>query len=270
MTATYALNAEHNGIEITFAEKPYEIIRDEMKNLGFRWHNGKKMWYAKQTAERLELAERLANPADLSGEIAAPTAEPTAAPLEIPSTEFVDGGGLYDGWQGGNRNKWSDERELKTLLAADFKKAGISASIRFNRGGYTTSMTVTMKITADDIRTPDEWQDDFDGIAQGWNVWMDENGNRQEIFGERYYSLPIEEQERLYDEIQAGTYRLLIENLISGSHHRRCDLEILTAAALEKYDLLRAIVDSYNRDCSNSMIDYFDRSIYDSFRFKLV
>ena len=76
----------------------------------------------------------------------------------IPEATFVDGGGLYDGWKGGNRSKWHSEKELKACLLEDFKKAGIKASVRFNRAGWLTSITVTMKIRADEILSYDEFK----------------------------------------------------------------------------------------------------------------
>lgn len=73
--------------------------------------------------------------------------------LNIPPVERVDGGGYYDGWKGGNAGTWHSDKELKAFLLADFKKAGIKASVRFNRAGYLTSITVTIKITANDVKT---------------------------------------------------------------------------------------------------------------------
>ena len=55
--ANYRLNEEKHGVEIIFDAKPAEEIRNKMKAAGFRW--GKGYWYAKQTAERLALAEEL-------------------------------------------------------------------------------------------------------------------------------------------------------------------------------------------------------------------
>lgn len=57
---TYRINEEFNGIEITFESKPAEDIRSTLKENGFRWHKAKGLWYAKQNAERLQLAEILA------------------------------------------------------------------------------------------------------------------------------------------------------------------------------------------------------------------
>lgn len=60
---TMTLNSQFNGIELTFAGKPAEEIREAMKAAGFRWHRQKKLWYAKQTAERVALAEKLSGQA---------------------------------------------------------------------------------------------------------------------------------------------------------------------------------------------------------------
>lgn len=42
---TIAANAEFKSIEITFDGKPSEAIRTALKELRFRWHNVKKVWY---------------------------------------------------------------------------------------------------------------------------------------------------------------------------------------------------------------------------------
>jgi hypothetical protein len=53
---TIIKNQELNGIELYFESKPNQNIIDELKNNGFRWHNVKKCWYAKQTEKTLKLA----------------------------------------------------------------------------------------------------------------------------------------------------------------------------------------------------------------------
>lgn len=55
--ATLTINKELNGIEINFDSKPAQAVIDTLKTNGFRWHNVKKLWYAKNTAERLAVAE---------------------------------------------------------------------------------------------------------------------------------------------------------------------------------------------------------------------
>ncbi|OAO82615.1 LPD29 domain-containing protein [Anoxybacillus flavithermus] len=75
--ATYTLNEELNGIEITFNTVPSEEVRNELKTNGFRWSKYKKVWYAKQTAERLEFAKMLAGEAKEQTEEVTELAEAT-------------------------------------------------------------------------------------------------------------------------------------------------------------------------------------------------
>ena len=59
--ATLNINTELNGIEIKFDSKPELAILTNLKESGFRWHNQKKIWYAKNTPERMELANSIAD-----------------------------------------------------------------------------------------------------------------------------------------------------------------------------------------------------------------
>ena len=56
---TLTLNKELNGIEIRFDCKPISSTLESLKKSGFRWHRQKKFWYAKQTPERIELAQAI-------------------------------------------------------------------------------------------------------------------------------------------------------------------------------------------------------------------
>lgn len=92
---TMTLNSQFNGIELTFAGKPAEEIREAMKAVGFRWHSQKKLWYAKQTADRMALAEKLA------GKPAAekPAADQAPAAAEPVSKYGIKAGDiLTDSW----------------------------------------------------------------------------------------------------------------------------------------------------------------------------
>jgi hypothetical protein len=59
MCATYSINTELNGIEISFDKKPTVDVLDSLKANGYRWHRVKKLWYARQTETRLELAKQI-------------------------------------------------------------------------------------------------------------------------------------------------------------------------------------------------------------------
>ena len=49
------LNNEKNGIEVRFDSKPNSEVLDVLKSNGFRWSNRQKMWYAKQSDDRMSL-----------------------------------------------------------------------------------------------------------------------------------------------------------------------------------------------------------------------
>lgn len=59
MSITFELNEQYNGIEIKFSDKPTAKVLTQLKKLGFRWHGLKKVWYAKQTDERIEFAKSI-------------------------------------------------------------------------------------------------------------------------------------------------------------------------------------------------------------------
>lgn len=58
-------NAEKNGIEITFATKPAQIVLDTLKNAGYRWHNVKKLWYAKANEKTENAAKSITDGANI-------------------------------------------------------------------------------------------------------------------------------------------------------------------------------------------------------------
>lgn len=54
-----ALNNELNGIELCFDKKPDESVLAKIRDNGFRWSIKKRIWYAKQTNERLAFVKTL-------------------------------------------------------------------------------------------------------------------------------------------------------------------------------------------------------------------
>lgn len=59
--ANVTFNNEKNGIEVRFDNKPDATVLEVLKNNGFRWSNKQKMWYAKQTPERMETVNGIAS-----------------------------------------------------------------------------------------------------------------------------------------------------------------------------------------------------------------
>ena len=68
ITVTMNQNTEANGIELSFTGKPSASVRETLKINGFRWHNVKSVWYAKETKERLTFAKSLCKAKDLTAD----------------------------------------------------------------------------------------------------------------------------------------------------------------------------------------------------------
>ena len=90
MAATLFLNNNLNGIELSFDTKPNADILNSIKSLGFRWHNQKKLWYAKQTEERLAKAKEIAG-----GNISATAKNAKSEPKEVVNKYGVKVGDLF-------------------------------------------------------------------------------------------------------------------------------------------------------------------------------
>lgn len=247
---TYAINQELNGIEITFDSKPAEAVRDELKNNGFRWHKAKKLWYAKNTPERLELAQRLTDSAPVTRQEAAAKESAAAWTVERMNevmegyTVTQTGEGLYSGWTGCNGQNLYGQ-ELKKAIIAELKKNGIKATARERSSCYHTAFTFTIKVPAEMIETAEAYADRLLHNGAAIPYWVyDENGNSVSRD-----DLPYEWEERaaILTAHARHTYRDRVE-------------------PVEDFKkMVKVIISSFNSDHSNSMIDYFDRGFYDQY-----
>lgn len=150
---TMAINNEFNGIELTFAEKPAEAIREAMKEAGFRWHRQKKLWYAKNTEARMALAKKLSGdqvPAD-SVPAAVPAA-PAAAPKEIVSKYGIKAGDILEGSWGYSMTLVELYKVTKIVSPCRVEIVEIGADlISADRGGGENLMPNPDKIIGEPI-----------------------------------------------------------------------------------------------------------------------
>jgi hypothetical protein len=136
MFATYDRNDEKNGIEISFTAKPDAATLEALKSAGFRWHRERRIWYAKQTAERLALAAQIAGgkaPEAAETKAAAPAAQMDRAAL---ASEFAKVWGDGTKMQKYCVGKVAAVAELDdgTLIVID--KQGIEKNFCFGESGY--------------------------------------------------------------------------------------------------------------------------------------
>jgi len=265
MTYEIKPNEQFKSLEIYFTEKPEAETRDALKALRFRWNPKKSCWYG--FADLATLSETLEN---VTGK------KPEENALLIPDAETVDDGDpLYSGWQGGNYTNWNTTKELKDQLKAAFKKCGLKVTIREDGGTYTTSLYFTWTISrSKDIVPFDDFckkygNDNAKMFPLSHMTYKNDDGKYESIFIDKYYKLAGEKPEEA-EKIKQGHLVYEYENQIKSGAGYRTPLEVLTEEAEKKRQLLKTIVSSFNRDCSNSMIDYFDRSFYDHYYFKVV
>lgn len=145
---TMAINSQFNGIELTFAGKPAEEIREAMKAAGFRWHKQKKLWYAKNTAERMALAQKL------SGQQAAPETAPApvAAGSEPVSKYGIKVGDILEGSFGYSMTLVELYKVTKIVSSCRVEIVEIGADlISADRGGGENLMPNPEKIIGEPI-----------------------------------------------------------------------------------------------------------------------
>ena len=243
MTATYNINQELNGIEISFGAKPEAATLDALKANGYRWHRAKKVWYAKQTAERLELAKAITD-----GQTATATARGNA------KVDTINLDGL------GENHPGYHSTDLTKAIREDLKQRGVSGcTVRAGRGGYTSSITVTIKATADDFASVEEMKKRYTFSRFTCNA--DRGFYDGENYVYNFYDLTDNEQQAEYDKY----IRYQGAKLDSiGKYHLddRADNWELSSAFYKKVCAIYKIANQWNYDKSDSMTDYFDVGYY--------
>lgn len=255
----YALNNELNGIEIYFDEKPEGLIRDSLKELGYRWNRKKLCWYAKQREDRLELAERLtAGRAEAARimkqeeENNKKTAIKTVEDLNKIAEGYTfeqTGEGRYAGWTGCNYSAMGTQERKKAMLA-ELKKHGIKATCRVpSRTGtpvYDFTVTVPENMKLSEEEYADKKTTSFSGCFSynGLNWFKDLSGTEYNY--KQFDDMEFEEVKRICREHWIRIYRE--ENVVEPSEQ------------FEKF--IETVIRSFNHDHSDLYTDYYDVAFY--------
>lgn len=136
MFATYDRNDEKNGIEISFTAKPDAATLEALKSSGFRWHSGRRIWYAKQTAERLALAAQIAGgkaPEAEEKKAASPAAKMERETLSAELSKVWCEGSKMHKWAVGHVAAMAVLND-GTIITVD--KQGIEKNFCFGESGY--------------------------------------------------------------------------------------------------------------------------------------
>lgn len=230
------INQELNGIELSFESKPEAATLDEIKKQGFRWNRNKRIWYAKQTADRLIFAESL-------GQIEE-TPEKTAGKINLEGLG-ADGKKYYGG------------AELTKAIREDLKRRGVKGcTVRVR---HHDAITVTVKASPADFTSLEEYQKRYSFSEFSCNVEC-----HGRYTGDSWcYSL-----EGLTDEEKNEKYNNFCRYEIEHRHdynnyHRERKLyPQYTTAFCEKLEAVYLIANQWNWNNSDYMTDYFDVGYY--------
>ncbi len=166
-----------------------------------------------------------------------------------------DGTDLYRGWTGANRKAGATDAEIKTAILTELKKNGIQATAR-QRGTYITALTFTVKVPKEFQVTETEYiEAEMKKRFNRRYFWMIPGGDT--IRNDELYNLPMDE----INAIKAYTFKREYQRAIENKDGETVKPEYIEA--------VKAIVKSFNADHTNSMIDYFDRAIYDGYKWKI-
>jgi len=246
--ATFAINQELNGIEISFEAKPEAATLEALKANGYRWHRSRRIWYAKQTAERLTLAESLTD-----GQTAArvPAKSAKVEAINLDNLGVKPDNFSYHG------------ADLAKLIREDLKRRGVKGvTVRSRYSGYTTAITVTVKATAADFVSIEEGTERFN--RSSFTIDLD----RGIYTGGRY--LYCAEWEKMTEEEQTATHRGYIAECIDRltsvqfgySWASRAHYWEFTSIFWDKLTAIYKIANQWNYCNDDIMTDYFDRGYY--------
>lgn len=242
----FAINKEFNGIEITFDSKPAAETLEALKASGYRWHRAKKVWYAKQTTERLALAQTIA------GEQITETTK-ASKPTEAETINLDNLGQNAPHLYGA---------ELAKAIREDLKRRGVKGcTVRTRKVTYDTGITVTVKAGSSDIVSLEEYTERY-SFAEFACDAMNYHG----VFdGSRWIYAAT--WEAMTDEERREAYRTHAEYYLSKSPNfyragERKDYKTITTAFYNKLCAIYKIANQWNYDNSDIMTDYFDVGYY--------
>ena len=249
-TYTINHNDQYNSLEIFFDGKPDEAVRSALKGLKFRWHRIKKCWYGFADEETVRAAIE-------------------SNPLSEYGSTFKDGymGGIA--WEGNHSNEPLYGASLTKALRDAFKKCGIKGvTVRSHSYSGGQSVYITITPFAGDLLTLDEYvkaSSLFD--FQSFGYVRDPENDYREVLLQTAENGPKEEYDRLLRAVAKNYYDRVVEG--NSINERYFDEEkIFTDQFKKRLLAIKRIVDSYNHDDSNSMVDYFDRGFYEHYKLK--
>lgn len=242
MTTTYKIetNTTWNSREIFFEGKPCEAVREALKALKMRWNGKRSCWYGFASADAIVAAINDATP----------TVE--------------TGGTVSEGyfgamrWDGVKSHKHLHGADLSAAIRQDIKSAGIkgaTVSVKTYSGGQ--SITVRVKLSADDFVSKSEFVNSFE---LGDCYWIETGDVEQSIHSSVFWAADSTERNRIFRA--AAEYAYTKATTRKQNCYRADRAQAVNESCKARLQLVQDIIESYNYDDSNGMVDYFDTNFY--------
>lgn len=266
MTA-YTLNNKLKGIEISFDSIPDNETRFTLKKHGFRWNPLRRIWYARYSDDLpflLDVAQKLTgggNLTRLEGKQKEKEVDLTVEHMNSLKSEYffeATGSGLYAGWTGNNHSKIStlSTADTKKVILEKLKNCGINATAKVRHSGYTPYFTFTIKTPKEYALSEDEYIAEELKKSFSCRCWY-YKPDGTEIHINALLELPQKEINIIREETARREYQTAL------SSNKSCIVRP------EFVSLVKTIVESFNSNHSNSMIDYFDVGFYANYKYKI-
>ena len=165
-------------------------------------------------------------------------------------------------WHGENSHKHLYGSDLSKAIRAELKANGIkgvSVSCK-----HVDNLCLKFKASDADFKPFDEYLADFEWDDLSSWCWFNGEQKPRDI----YWSLDVDDRRKLLEENARHRYDYVKESAgkygydVNGNFD---DYKMSSADLIEKMKKARMIVNSYNFDESNAMVDYFWCGFYDSY-----
>lgn len=249
MTAyTISINENFKSTEIKFAEKPAEEIRAALKELRFRWHKVRGVWYGYEDAETVRKALETVEGGN-------------STPAKVEAVKKASAAVVIDLDNLGENKPSLYGAELAKAIREDLKRRGVKGcTVRSGKATYTTTITVTIKATPDELASLEEIRGRYP-----FGLFCSDT-DRGFYDGEKwvynFYELTEEEKHGEYEKYirYTATHKDSINERYFAE--RRADYWTFTTAFYNKVAAALKIANQWNYDNSDIMTDYFDVGYY--------
>ena len=243
-------NPKFGSLEITFPGKPSDDVLKCLKERGFRWNFKEKLWYGYDKEREIT---------DALNAITAGAKEPEAVAVGGVVGAGYLGGGEWTGCNYSNR-RYMSAKEINAIVKAELKR--LYPSIKFSArsesysGGQSSYLTIYLT-TEQLFASKEVCKDEF--FSHSFSSWYTiHDGDRtRDIFGTD-----------MTDEQRQDAFEIFYARMLAAYQEDAHNIErYLSDFAKEVLKTAKALYHSFIHDETNSMVDYFDRNLYDDYYF---